>query len=469
MEPRAPFRPLAAGLVVLTVLLGAGCTPVATGVRGEPGAAGLRDPYFPKQGNGGYDVQRYDLTLGYDPATGRLDGTAEVTARATQDLSAFHLDLHGLTVREVTVDGRRPAAANRAGDELTVRPRRDIHEGARFRTVVRYTGVPATVTDADGSREGWLPLPGGGAVALGQPTGSAAWFPGNHHPSDKAAYEITVTVPEGTDAVAGGERTAGRTRDGRTTTVWRSAEPMASYLATLAIGELRVTTSRTASGLPVITAVDPASAGRAAGLLRRIPEFVEWCAARFGPYPFSSAGAVVVPAGRVGYALETQTRPVFPLDAFDEETVVHEFAHQWFGNSVTPESWRDLWLSEGFATYAEWLWLDDSGRTPVAKSFTAAYEDEANWAFPPAEPPGREDLFAPPVYERSAMVLHRLRQEVGDRAFFAIVRGWAAEHRHGNASTEEFTAYAQARAGGRDLGPLWGAWLYGDGRPPLAR
>ncbi|MCX4824006.1 M1 family metallopeptidase [Streptomyces sp. NBC_01142] len=452
----------AAALLLLT-----GCTDGATGVQGKPGAAGVRDPYFPKLGNGGYDVQHYALTLDVDPDTGRLKGTAEITARATQDLSAFNLDLHGMTVDGATVDGEK-AAANRAGDELTLRPHRDLDKGRTFRTVVRYSGVPKTITDDDDTEEGWLKT-ADGALAVGEPTGSMAWFPGNHHPSDKATYDITVTVPKELEAISNGELKSRRTKSEgakgeRTTFAWHTGEPMASYLATLAIGDYRVKASRTPAGLPVLTAADPAVAGRSAALLARIPEIMEWGTENFGPYPFSSTGAIVVPDGEVGYALETQNRPVFPEGQFDTETLVHELAHQWYGNSVTPESWKDMWLNEGFATYAEWIWAEDFEDVPAQKSFDKEFAKADNWAFPPADPPTAADISESPVYGRGAMVLHKVRQAVGDDAFYEILQGWAKKNRHANASTDDFTAYVEEKAG-KDLTGLWDTWLYGKDKP----
>ncbi|MFF5391199.1 M1 family metallopeptidase [Streptomyces sp. NPDC013012] len=453
----------AAVLAVLAVLAG-GCTGATGGVRGAPGSAGLRDPYFPKLGNGGYDVRHYALSLAYDPATGRLDGTAEITARATQDLSAFNLDLSGLTVGSARVDGA-PAAHNRAGNELTLRPREEIPKGAEFRATVAYAGVPEPITDADGSEEGWLRDEDGGVVAVGEPAGSTTWFPGNHHPSDKAAYDVSLTVPAGTDAFSNGVRTERRTEaDGRVTTVWHTPEPMASYLATVMIGRYETGTATALGTVPVLTAAEPEVAAESAALRAEVPGILARQVRRFGPYPFSAAGAVVTEDGALGYALETQTRPVFPASSFDRTTLVHELAHQWFGNSVSPATWRDLWLNEGFATYAEWLYAEEHEGVPARTAFERAFAQKANWAFPPAVPPGAANLFDPPVYQRGAMVLHKLRETVGDGAFASILRGWPEKHRHANASTADFTAYAEEVAG-KDLGGLWDVWLYGDGRP----
>jgi aminopeptidase N len=424
----------------------------------------VRDPYFPKAGNGGYDVGHYQLTLDYTPATRRLTGTAVITARATKDLSAFDLDLAGLHVDSVDVEGR-PARYNRAGQELTVRPHDDLSRGETFRTTVRYSGTPQTLTDPDGSKEGWLPT-ADGALGLGEPVGSMAWFPGNHHPSDKASYDITVTVPQGLQAVSNGELADQSTRGGRTTWHWHTAQPMASYLATVAVGHFDITRTTGPHGLPILTAVDPTQAKASEQVLAQLPDVIKWEEINFGPYPFSSTGAIVDRPDDAGYALETQNRPFFP-GAPDTGTLVHELAHQWYGDSVTPRSWQDMWLNEGFATYAEWLWQEDHGGKSAQQTFMDYYngDDEAIWAYPPAKPSSAAHISDSPVYQRGAMVLQKIRQKVGDDTFYDIIQGWAATHRHGSASTADFTAYVEKKAPHKDFTEIWKDWLYGNGKP----
>ncbi|MET9129876.1 M1 family metallopeptidase [Streptomyces antibioticus] len=479
--------PAAVLLTTALTLSVSGCDGGSGGGSGGPGgsggggsargAAGVGDPYFPKAGNGGYDVTHYGLTLAWEPddssdsdkEPGRLTGKAVITARATQDLDAFDLDLTGLDVSKVVVGGRE-AGTGREGQELTVRPRERIGEGETFDVTVEYSGRPRTITDPDGSEEGWLPT-ADGALALGEPTGTMAWFPGSHHPSDKASYDLAVTVPKGLTAVSNGELRSERTEGGRTTFVWRTAEPMASHAATLAIGRYEVTRSTTPDGLPVYVAVDPTQAAKSRAVLARLPEVLEWAEYNFGPYPFSSTGAIVDRPEDSDYALETQNRPVF-AGAPDTATFVHEIAHQWFGDSVTPKTWRDMWLNEGFATYAEWLWEEDEGGKSAEETFTELYEHgegryEDLWDYPPGEPSGADTISDTPVYQRGAMVVHLIRKAVGDDAFYDIVQGWAAEHRHGNASTSDFTAYVERQAPDTDFDEIWDDWLYGEGKPEL--
>jgi len=376
----------------------------------RPGTAGVGDAYFPLAGNGGYDVGHYDLDLIYDPATGVLDGTARIEATATRWLTSFHLDLRGFDVQEVRVDGRR-VRHRREGQELVLGAGPLLRPGEAFAVTVRYTGVPAPLTDATGAQYGWIPTDDGSFVA-NEPDGAPTWYPVNDHPTDKATYQFEVTVPEGLTAVANGDLVDQRTAGGRTTFRWDVTDPMASYLSTVSVGRFDLRTATTPSGVPLIDAVDVDLVGQETGLART-PEMMDFFIATFGPYPFTSYGAIVDDA-EVGYALETQNRPIYSGPP-DEATVAHELAHQWFGNSVSPGRWQDIWLNEGFATYSEWLWAEESGGPSAEQTFAELYAQPADADFwdPPPGDPGAEDLFAGSVYVRGAMTLHALRREIG--------------------------------------------------------
>ncbi|WP_436850675.1 M1 family metallopeptidase [Streptomyces longwoodensis] len=428
------------------------------------GGAGAGDPYFPLAGNGGYHVAHYGLDLRYDTATRHLDGTAVLTARATRRLTRFDLDLSGLKVTGLTVD-RAPAAHRRDGQELVVTPRRALRKGQTFQVTVTYRGTPKPVTDPDGSPDGWIATDDGAFVA-GEPQGAMTWFPANNHPTDKSSYDITVTVPQGRTAVANGVLVGRRTHQGRTTFHWRQSEPMAAYLATATVGTFQVRQYTTRDGIRVYDAVDPREATAAAPVLKKLPSVLEWESRLFGPYPFRSAGSIVDHAPDVGYALETQGRPVYD-SAPDLDTLVHENAHQWFGDSVSLTSWKDIWLNEGFATYAEWLYEEQHGGDSAQKTFDALYARPAGdplWAYPPGDPGNGANLFGTPVYARGAMVLHALRTAVGDRAFYRVLRAWASEHRYGHGTTAHFERLAE-RVSGKDLDAVFTTWLHTRGKP----
>jgi aminopeptidase N len=434
----------------------------------DVGSAGAGDPLFPSLGNGGYHVEHYGLAFDWVPDGNRLAATAVLTAKSTQRLTAFNLDLHGLDVRAVTVDGA-PARYTRKGDELTVTPAVEIADGHAFTTTVVYDGVPDPIVDPDGSHEGWMTTHDG-AVALGEPAGGPGWFPGNHTPADKAVYDITVTVPDGLVAVSNGrlvEKTAAP--EGKTAFHWRADEPMASYLAMLAIGHFDVSEG-TIAGVPSYIAIDPQAASPETEAVPEIlGNMIPWASDRFGPYPFGATGAVVVDMPDLEYSLETQTRPFFDASP-GGETVIHEMAHEWFGDLVTPKTWQDMWLNEGFATYAEWLWAEDHGGPTAAEAAARIYADspaegQGMWAFPPADPGSPENVSRAPMYQRAALALQKVRAAVGDEVFFTILRTWLSEHRYGTVTTADFTALC-TRLSGQDLGPaVFEPWLFEDAKP----
>ncbi|MGJ5749330.1 peptidase M1-like protein [Streptomyces puniciscabiei] len=461
---RPPARRRTALLATVPVALAALVGAAGPTAAGTPGASGAGDPYFPLSGNGGYHVRHYDLTLRYDTSSRHLDGRAVIAARAGQNLSRFDLDLTGLKVTGVAVDGI-PAAFRRAGQELVVTPRHTLRTGRAFRVTVTYEGTPRPVTDPDGSADGWIPTDDGAFVA-GEPQGAMTWFPANAHPEDKSSYDITITVPQGRTAVSNGELLGRRTEHGRTTFHWRESRPMAAYLATATVGTFEVEQYTTPDGIHVYNAVDPREASAAAPVLKKLPSVLAWERGLFGPYPFRSAGSIVDHAPDVGYALETQTRPLYD-SAPDISTLVHENAHQWFGDSVSLTAWKDIWLNEGFATYAEWLYAEQHGGDSARKTFDALYARPASdhlWAFPPGDPGSGRNIFDTPVYARGAMTLHEVRKAVGDPDFFRILRAWAAAHRDAHGTTAQFERLAE-RISGKRLDGLFHTWLFTGGKP----
>ncbi|HST86043.1 MAG TPA: M1 family aminopeptidase [Kineosporiaceae bacterium] len=646
-----------------------------------PGAAGVGDPYFPLDGNGGYDVQHYDLEVGYDPPTDMLTGVATITAKATQNLSRFDLDLVGLTVRSIKVNGHA-ATWQRDGQELIVTPARGLRKGTTNTVKVSYDGVPAELGDPQLGISGFIHQDDGQIIA-GQPHAASSWFPVNDHPSDKASYTFHVTVPTGLDVIANGKLKDKQKRGPVTRWTWDETAPMASYLATVNSGHFDVTafksggisyvnaihedlfkpfaeprtgtqyafsqladssykrlartidvpaggadlsfqiarnteetwdhvfveahhpgqddwttlpdanghTSQTpgnhcelenlephpfllhyltlpaAEGEPCTSSgttgqwwaatgisdgyenwdidlsayaggevevsityvsdgviqqpgvyVDdvvvstgegstsfeddgdtfdgwtvpgppegspgnendwtagPTFTGGAIGTtieesLGRLPEILTFLSTQFGPYPFNAAGGIVPNDDRLGFALETQTRPIYSPGFFgggvNTSVVTHENTHQWFGDSLSVKQWKDLWLNEGFATYAEWLWSEHEGGATaqeIFESYAGIPADDPFWNAPTADP-GVDDLFGVAVYDRGGLALHALRLEVGDATFFRILKTWAAKHKYGNVNTAQFTALAE-RLSGRNLDDLFNAWLYTGAKPP---
>lgn len=437
----------------------------------SPGAAGIGDPYYPLYGNSGYDVGHYDIDVTYTPSTDRLVGHTVITASATQPLSRFNVDL-ALTATAVRVNGAVAAFSKPNKHELVITPGSPIAAGQPMTVDVTYAGVPSqTSAGPVGTIRPWIRT-ADGAIALGEPEIAAWWYPSNDHPRDKATFDITVRVPSGVEALSNGRLVSKVTGANEDTWRWRVSQPMATYLAMIAVGQFDVTSGTTSTGLPWVNAV--AVGGGAAGAsaradLARTPEVVAWHATQWGPYPFDAMGGIA-PAASFGFALENQTRPVYSRQFWNGGpniyVVVHELAHQWFGDSVSVHDWRDIWLNEGFATFAEWRWSETHGEGSAQDALAYLY------SIPPGDPfwdvtigdPGPGNEFDAAVYDRGAMTLQALRRRVGSSTFFAVMRAWARERRGGNGAIADFIALSE-RLSGQQLDGFFAAWLYTAAKP----
>ena len=351
-----------------------------------------------------------------------------------------------------------------------------MSRAAKFRTVVSYHGVPRTVPDPTeddpdaGTPLGWTRLDNGDVYVVSEPTGARGWFPSNDHPADKATFAIAVDVPEQYAVASNGRLTPTDVRAGRRTWQWTMDQPMAPYLATVVIAPMREQQATTAGGVPIRNFFPAASYDRDVIDFARTGEMVDYFASRFGAYPFDEYGVVMVRAD-LGYALETQTMSLFGRDMLGTDTeaelvVAHELAHQWFGDSVGIRRWSDIWLNEGFANYAQFLWLAHADPEFDLDGFMARMRAEHEDRLGPILDPGPADTFGEAVYERGALTMHALRRTVGDDTFFPILQTWTTEHRHATATTAEFIALAE-RLSGRSLTAFFHDWLSARRVPPL--
>lgn len=427
------------------------------------GSTPVIDPYLPGSGNFGYRVSRYDLDLEYRVASNRLSGTATITAVTLASLRTFTLDLaDSMTVSKVTVNGRRPAHFATSGGKLRIRLESALPTGSAMSVTVRYGGSPRPIQTIWGT-VGFEELTNGVLVA-GQPNGSPSWFPCDDHPSAKASYRITVSTDSPYRVVSNGELVARRVRAAQTEWTFDQPEPTSTYLATLQIGMYEAYRLPKTS-VPMQVVLPSRLRSNFDHDFARQPQMMKLFTKLFGPYPLAGGYTVVVTEDELDIPLEAQGISIFGANHCDgsrryERLIAHELAHQWFGNSVTARRWRDIWLHEGFACYAEWLWSENSGG-PSATELAAHHHQRLAQA--PQDlllaDPGPRDMFDDRVYKRGALTLHQLRGILGDRKFFALLRDWTTRYRHSTAVTDDFTGLA-ANYAEVPLRPLWDAWLY---------
>lgn len=425
------------------------------------GSSSAGDPYLPSSGNGGYTVLHYDLSLDYRVATNRLSAVATITAEATMPLDRFSLDFSGLAIDKLTVSGARPAKLVHAARKVVVTTAARIAAGQRFEVVVRYRGAPRPLHSEWGEL-GWEELTDGVIVAS-QPNGASSWFPCNDHPSDKATFRISITCESPYTVLANGSLVSKAQQSGRTTWTYIVRQPMATYLASLQIGRYR---SKVIATEPVDhTIFYPANHERQSTIdFARLAEMTILFSSLFGPYPFESY-AVVVTSDDLEIPLEAHGLAVFGRNHIDgnhssDRLIAHELAHQWFGNSLTVARWQDIWLQEGFACYAEWLWSEHIGGQSADDN--ARYHRDRLAAKPTdlvIGDPGPNDMFDDRVYKRGALALHTIRRTVGDERFFDAVRAFTAADRYANVSTTNFVEFFTAQTGDPSIKRIVKDWV----------
>lgn len=431
---------------------------VATPAQAQPsdpltGSPGLGDPYYPLDGNGGYDATNYDVTVSYDPPTHHLTGSTRVDAVATQALRTFNLDYAGPEVSKVSVNNL-PAWFDRTDEhELVITPLLPLLPGLPFSVQVEYAGIPA-----EGEDTGWFNSPSGGAFVAGEPHSATTWYPLNDTPMDKATFTLRASVPQEWEVVSNGLKTQDSVANGQRTVRWESRHPVIGYLTTIAIEKFEFLEQRRADGTPLLSAFAP-DALNAKENERRLPEILDFQEELYGAYPFEAAGGIYVDTD-LEFSLETQTRPVY-APWTDLQTVVHEITHQWWGDSQSVKQWSDICLNECFASYtADYLWperkeakdVDAQYRETVAKFL----DNEKFWRIK-LQDPGVGNEFTS-VYYRGPLFLHALRRTIGDAAFFPAVREFVSSHQYGNASMPEFRQFMQTKTP-HDLTGFFEAWL----------
>lgn len=478
--PRVTRRPLA--LAVALLLIGCTSDPGVSVKSAESNRSvdssedlapvpstpgdGVGDSLFPALGNPGIDVTHYDIDIAYDSGLDIVEGTVGLDVVLTETRSFITLDSAGPVVSSVSVDGTG-AHFEADSPELRITLPQPARAGESVRIDIAYSVVTEPVDSPIGLQSGWFNTDDGSYV-LNEPDGARTWMPCNDHPSDKASFTFTIEVPTGVTAVANGALTDQRTEPEGDVWVWHEADPMATYLVLLLTGDYEVLESEGPSGLPLVNTVLRDDVALMQPFLDATPEMIEYFQQYFGPYPLDRYGLAMTDSFG-GLAMETQGRSLFSRDDFlwgefgelQQRLLAHELAHQWFGNAVSPAEWKDIWLNESFATYGEWMWTDHIGIFDIDDIAT----DELQFRAPGSSAdPTAASMFSSNSYGGGAVVLHALRQTIGEEAFFELLSRWVAENNGESRSTADFIALAESVAG-TSLTDFFDEWLFAE-MPP---
>lgn len=434
--------------------------------------ASEEDSYYPTKGNPGVDVGRYNLDLAWKAGKRTLTGTAAIRLTVPAPATTFALDLHrSMDVSKLSVNGLEPRFTHEGKDLVVQMP---VVPATPYLVEIEYTGKPRTVaaptSRADDDGLGWHTTKGGRAWTMQKPFGAFTWYPVNDHLSDKAFYDIQLTVPDKYVGVSNGKLENKVTADGKTRTHFSNARPMPPHLVTVAIGPYRKYTQSGPHDLP-LTYWLPKGRKDLLGTLEKTPDAIAFLESRLGPYPFDRAGVVVTPG--MG-SVETQTLTTLAEDNFKQgkadvrEQVAHNLAHAWYGASVTPGDWRDNWMSESVATFLQAKFSVARGWDSW-KSWKREFKRNDDFYREIYGPPGAyfpRQFGQRNVHYGGALLMEKLRVRIGKDLFYAVLHEWPAQNADRTRGRASYIDFVSMRAG-QDLRPWFDAWLH-SGETPSA-
>lgn len=442
-----------------------------------PVAAGAHPPARAAPGVPALRVRYYRLTLRVDPAAQSLSGSVELGGlAAARDVAAparLGLDLDdSLNVDSVLVDGRR-VAFERPPNRIELTLPAGGRPGSASAVTVAYHGHPRGRGFSFGSHDG-VPM----IASYGLPYSARQWWPCQDAPAAKAdSADLLVTVPRPLIVASNGRLVREvEHRDGTRTFHWSVRYPVYPGVVSLAITDYVTFTTyyHPAAGdsMPMTFYVYPQDLSKARRDFSVLPELMRSHVSFFGEYPFLREKYGIAEFARPSYR-EHQTLPSYGAalitgDHRNDAVLAHELAHQWFGDYVSVRSWSDVWLNEGFATYAAALWQERWGGPPAYRAAMAA-ADRADFSGSLYIPDSTDiaAMFTTTTFEKASWVLHMLRHVLGDAAFFGALRDYLREYGGGNATTADFERVCERRYG-RSLAWFFREWVYGTSRPIYA-
>jgi aminopeptidase N len=428
-------------------------------------------------GNPSFDVVDYRLDLTAAMTTEAFGGTNTITVVMKSAADSLVFNQVSLTIDSLQVNGSARAwAADDAAETLVIRlGEKNVQAGDTLRIMVGYHRDPSIYRTTD--RRGYfyftpaVGIPSILGYTMSEPREARCWMPCYDDPSEKSTASINITVPSGYVAASNGKLVATVDHgDGTVTWKWREGHQVATYLICATISEWaisRVPFVRAAGDtIPVEYYTWRSDSLSAAGYVPLVGQMIGSLSARFGPYPWDKYGTTCVTPFSYGGMEHQSLTTMHRSYAFNDLVVVHELAHQWWGDLVTCATWPDIWLNESFATYAEALWNESIGGTAALLQYMQGIAlFYGSWYGEIHDPESQGfGLFPSSVYEKGAWVLHTLRGVIGDDAFFGSLARWRKLYSEKSAATSDFQSVVE-EVTGRPMGWFFSEWIYGSGWP----